>query len=68
MNWLALGIVTAVVFAPAIIIQLVCGPVHDSEHVAALLFRTREQQPDEHAQWLGADAGGSFIHNGSVSE
>ncbi len=22
----------------------------------------RQQQPDEHSQWLGADAGGSFTH------
>lgn len=38
----------------------------------ATLFHTRpqrrQQQPDEHSQWLGADAGGSFIHHGSVSE
>lgn len=26
-----------------------------------------EGTADEHSQWLGADAGGSFTHNGSVS-
>lgn len=38
---------------------------------AALYLRRQpqQQQPDEHAQWLGADAGGAgaFTHNGSVS-
>lgn len=33
-----------------------------------LLAKHRQQQPDEHSQFLGADAGGSFIHHGSVSE
>lgn len=27
-----------------------------------------EQARDEHADWLGADAGGSFTHDGSVSK
>lgn len=32
------------------------------------LDQAAQHEPDEHADWLGADAGGSFIHHGSVSE
>lgn len=35
---------------------------------ARAVANRRQHDADEHAQWLGADAGGSFIHNGSVSE
>ncbi len=54
MTWLALGCAAFV----AVIATTAVRAVRQSG----------EQQPDEHAEFLGADAGGSFNHHGSASK